>query len=102
MCRGDETLKGQDDARVLTGRIGDTKAAEQERWGHHVAHPTHLELGPIMGVDPTLEFLHHLATKLHENRRHRFVSRQGPGAMPFTKESHERPGLTVHMEDMRR
>lgn len=102
MLSGDETLKGKDDARALTCRIGDTKAAEQERRGDHVAHTPHLELGPIAGVGPTLKFLHHFATKLRKNRRHRFVSREGPGAERFTKEGHKGSGLAIHMEDMRR
>jgi hypothetical protein len=77
--RGDKTLKGENDAWVLTGRIGDTKAAEQEWWSHHVAHPPYLELSPIVGVDPIAELFQHIATKLGKNRRHRFVSREGPG-----------------------
>jgi hypothetical protein len=101
MFRENEALKGEDDAWLLLGRIGDTKATEQERGCNHVAHPPYFELDPIVAVDPTAKLLQHVATKVREYRRHRFVSRQNPDVTRFTKEGHEGSGLAIHMEDTR-
>ena len=101
MFRGKEPLKGEDDAWLLFGRIRDTKATEQERRVNHVAHPSYLELGPILGVDPSAKLFQHITVKLHEYRWHRFVSRQNPDVTRFTKEGHEGSGLAIHMEDTR-
>jgi hypothetical protein len=95
-------VQSENDARVLTGRIRNAKSTDEERWRHHVTHPAHLELSPVMEADPVAELLQHIAVKLDENRWHRFVSRQGPGIARFTKEGHEGPGLAIHMEYMRR
>lgn len=97
-----ETVKSENDARVLAGRIGNAKATDEKRWRHHIAHSTHLKLSPVVGVCPTVELFQHIATKLCENRRQRFVSRQGPGTARVTKEGHERTGLAIHLEDLRR
>jgi hypothetical protein len=99
--RGNEALKGKNDAWLLSGRIRDTKATEQERGCNHMTHPPYLELGPVAGVDPTAKFFQHVAAKFREYRRHRIVSRQNPAVMRFTKEGHEGSGLAIHMEDTR-
>ena len=102
MGEGGEAVKCKNDARMLTGWIGDTKATNEERRSHKVTHPPHLELGPVMRIDPVAELLQHVAAKLNENRRDRFVSRRGPGSTRFAKKSNERPGRTVHMQDLGR
>lgn len=99
--RGNEALKSKNDVWLLSKRIRDTKTTEQERGRNHMTHPPYLELGPVVGVDPTAKFFQHVAAKLREYRRHRFVSRQNPAVMRFTKEGHEGSGLAIHMEDTR-
>ena len=67
MGEGGESVKRKNDARMLTGWIGDTKATNEERWCHKVTHPPHLELGPVMRIDPVAELLQYVAAKLNEN-----------------------------------
>jgi len=64
MLRVTEAVKSENDARVLTGRIGDTEPTDKNRRGHHVTHSTHFELGPVVRVHPTAELFQHIAAKL--------------------------------------
>ena len=57
MGEGGEAVKCKNDARMLTGWIGDTKATNEERRSHKVTHPPHLELGPVMRIDPVAELI---------------------------------------------